>query len=471
MTRVLVIGGGIAGLTAAYTLSELGRDVTLVEAEPRFGGKLWTEHVDDLLIDAGPDSFLSSKPAALQLIDKLGLSERVVNTRPDGGGTFILHAGRLHPLPEGITLLVPADIRNIARTSLLSPLGKLRMMLDYVIPARRDTGDESVGAFVRRRVGREAFERLAEPLLSGIYAGDADHLSVLATFPRFREIEQRHGGLIRVALAQRRQRATAPPIAHNTPFVSLANGLGELVEALVAALAHHDLRAGIRVESLESAAGSYTAHLSDGSHVRANVVLLAVPAFAAANLLLAMAPALASELRQIPYVSTATVSLAYRAEEVAAQQCGRGFVVPRSEGRALTAVTWTSNKFADRAPDDVALLRCFVGRAGSEQSAALPEDKLVALVRTELRGILDIHATPLRTRVYRWPHALAQYTLGHPDRLARIDALTSQLPGMALIGSAYRGVGIPDVIRDATERATELAGTLEHLPALSTIQS
>lgn len=504
MAHVLVIGGGIAGLSAAYTLRRLGSRVTLVEAEPRFGGKLLTEHARELLIDAGPDSFLSSKPAALQLITQLGLQQRIVNTRSDGGGTFILSDGRLRPLPEGLTMLVPADLRSIAATPLLSPLGKLRMALDYLIPARADPADESIGAFVRRRVGRQAFERLAEPLLSGIYAGDADQLSLLATIPRFRDIERRHGGLIRGALAQRRQAAstsatrasadlptsypadrpaaavsgqsaptTADPIPSSTrtytPFVTLAGGLGELVDALVLSLADADLRTTVAVSALHQSSTGYCADLSDGSAVRADAVVLATPAFAAAELLAPLSPALADELNGIAYVSTATLSLAFRASALADRPIGRGFVIPRREGRTLTAVTWTSNKFAGRAPNDVALLRGFVGRAGNEEPAFLPDDELIALALSELRQIFSIRAEPTFARVYRWPRAMPQYVLGHPERLARIDALLTQVPGLTLIGNAYRGVGIPDVIRDATERATALTNALSSRSASAVV--
>jgi protoporphyrinogen/coproporphyrinogen III oxidase len=456
--RVAIVGGGIAGLTAAWELRRHGLAVTLLEADTRFGGKLRTERVGDLLIDAGPDSFLSSKPAALQLIDELGLSERVINTRADGGGTYILRAGQLQPLPEGITLLVPADPRAILRTKLLSPLGKLRMAADYVLPARKGDGDESVGAFVRRRLGRQAFERMAEPLLSGIYAGDADELSLLATFPRLRDIERQHGGMLRGAIAQRRQaRATPATARRHSPFVSLDAGMSVLVAALVDALDDCDLRVGVAVTSLERCATQYTLTLSDGTFVNADAVVLATPAYVSADLARQLAPALAAALDSIQYVSTATISLAYDAAAVAGRAVGRGFVIPRAEGRTLTAVTWTSQKFAGRAPDGQALLRGFVGRSGSDKHVALPDDELVALVRGELRDILRIDAEPLAARVFRWPRAMPQYAVGHLDRLARIDALTAALPGLMLAGNAYRAVGIPDLIADSRGRAVILA--------------
>lgn len=466
MANVAVIGGGISGLTAALTLQERGHAVTLFEASNRLGGKLHTDQIDDLLIDAGPDSFLSSKPAALQLIDRIGLSERVVNTLPDGGGTFILRRGKLMPLPEGITLLVPAEFRAIARTPLLSPLGKARMALDYVIPPREADDDESIGAFVRRRVGREAFERMAEPLLSGIYAGDADRLSLLSTFPRLRDTERTHGSVIKGAIAQRRQArsALASTGTRRTPFVSLQGGLGELVVGIADHLERCQILIGTVVDNVQTAASGVDV-FSNGSRTSFDGIILSAPAWSAATLLADIDTELAALLSGIEYVSSATVSLAFRAQDVAGKQGGRGFVIPRSEGRTLTAVTWSSNKFGGRVPEETALLRGFVGRAGNEEPAFLPDDELVALVRQELADIQGIDAAPTLARVYRWERALPQYNLGHPERLTAIDERLRSLPSIALTGSAYRGVGIPDCITDATLQANALADRLDQRAA------
>lgn len=468
MPRVIVAGGGIAGLTAALTLQERGIDVTLVEAEQRYGGKLRTEHEDGFLIDAGPDSFLSMKPAALQLAARVGIAERVIDTRGDGGGTYILRAGTLQPLPEGITLLVPTELKSIARTPLLSPLGKARMSLDYVIPARKGTDDESVGSFVRRRLGREAFERMAEPLLSGIYAGDADSLSLAATFPRLRDAERTHGGMVRAALAQRRAPRPAGATPAHTPFISFDGGLGVLIDALQAALKSSDLRTNCTLRSLARQEDGWFVGLSDGTHVRADAVVLAISASAAATLIEPLSTPCATALREIPWVSSATVSLGFNERELGTPPNGRGFVIPRAEGRTLTAVTWTSNKFAGRTPPGQVLLRAFVGRAGNEAPALLPEDDLLQVVRRELTEILGIQAVPTLARVYRWPAALPQYTLGHLDRLTRIDTALTALPGLALTGASYRGIGIPDCISDAEQQAIRvadaLAGTRDRQP-------
>jgi oxygen-dependent protoporphyrinogen oxidase len=459
MARIVVVGGGIAGLTAAWTLRQRGADVTVYEASERLGGKLQTEHVDDLLIDSGPDSFLSTKPAALQLIEQLGLGDRVINTLPDGGGTFILRNGTLMPLPEGITLLVPAEFKAIARTPLLSPLGKLRMALDYVIPARKDDADESIGHFVRRRVGTQAFERMAEPLLSGIFAGDADQLSLLSTFPRLRETERTHGSVIKGAIAQRRQATSAPPKPgpRRTPFVSLDRGLSELINRLADQIGREHIQTSAHVASIVELGDGLAIELASGAREVFDGVVIAAPASETADMLAHLDQRISTELRRIPYVSSATISLAFRAADVADKQGGRGFVIPRAEGRTLTAVTWTSNKFGGRVPEGVALLRAFVGRAGNQRPAHLDDGELIPLVRAELQAILGIDAEPIVTRVYRWPRGMPQYNLGHPELLASLDTLLSNHPAIALTGAAYRGVGIPDCISDATAQANALA--------------
>lgn len=457
--HVLVAGGGISGLSAALTLHDLGAEVTLVEAGDRFGGVIQTERIDNLLIDAGPDSFLSTKSEGIKLVQRLGLEDRLINTRSDGGGAFILRKGKLVPLPEGITLLVPTQFKAVAKSPLLSPLGKLRLLADYVIPTRKGDDDESVGSFVTRRMGRQAFENMAEPLLSGIYAGDATKLSLASTFPRLRDVERQHGGIIRGAIAQRKAmnaRSNGQTARKRTPFVSLSDGMGELIAGLVNTLDACDLRPSTALTSIEPSSDGYRVTLSDGSNLNVDGVLLSTPAPASAGLIDNLSPGLASVLREIPYVSSSTVSMAFNATDVAGKQGGRGFVIPRVEGRSLTAITWTSDKFAGRVPDGVALLRSFVGRAGQEENAFLPEDELIALVRRELASITGITADPILTRIYRWPNAMPQYNLGHQDRLTQIDSLLSSTPRLALTGSAYRGVGIPDCIRNAQEQATAL---------------
>ncbi|CCF83416.1 protoporphyrinogen oxidase [Nitrolancea hollandica] len=467
MAHAVIAGGGISGLTAAYRLRRLAREsgldlrITLVEADTRLGGKILTERVDDLIIEAGPDSILSQKLPAIHLCQELGIADRLVGTKEGGGGTYILREGRLEPLPEGITMLVPTKLRPLIGSRLLSTRAKLRMGLDVLIPPLQSGDDESVAAFVTRRLGREAFERMAQPLLSGIYAGDAGKLSLAATFPRLRQIEREHGSLVRGMLAQRRQRRTASGSAQRyTPFVSLRGGIGELVDVLTAQLEDVDIRLGTAVNGIEQrTSGGYRVRLSDGETLETDVLLLATPADVSGNLLAPVRPDLAALLQQIPYVSSATITLAYRQSEVGKLGAGRGFVIPRVENRELTAVTWASSKFPYRAPEGLMLLRTFVGRAGRESAVDLPDDLILRLVREELREILGLTAQPVLSRIYRWHQALPQYVLGHLDRLAEIDRELADLPGLFLLGAAYRGVGIPDCIQSgnqAAERALAL---------------
>lgn len=459
--RVVVIGGGISGLAAAVEMLDAGVEVTLLEASERLGGPIFTERRDGYIIDAGPDSFLSTKPGGLAFAERLGLTARIARTRPDGGGTFIVHKGRMEPLPEGITMLVPTQFRQILESPLLDLRGKARLLADFLIPARAGDADEPVASFMRRRVGRQAFERLAEPLLSGIFAGDASRLSILSTFPRLRDAERRHGGLIRAALAARRTASASSQVGRHTPFVSFDGGLGTLVEAVVDALDRADVRTNAEVVELVPLNSGYRVSTKDESQIDADAVVIATPALAAAKLIEPLSGDVAGELRDIPYVSSATVAMAFRERDVAGRSMGRGFVVPKVEGFDLTAVTWSSRKFAGRAPEGTALLRGFVGRAGNEEPAFLPDERVIEVVRRDLAEITGLTAEPLFARVYRWHDAMPQYLVGHQARLKRIDAEMARLPRLALVGAAYHGVGIPDCISHARATAQALVARLD----------
>jgi protoporphyrinogen/coproporphyrinogen III oxidase len=465
--KVIIIGGGITGLSAAYSLQETARknqapvSFTLIEGQARLGGKILTDTRNGFVIEGGPDSFISQKPWAMDLCLRLGLKDRLTGTNPNQTATYVLRNGRLVNLPEGLMLLVPTRFGPLLSTPLFTSLGKFRMGMDWIIPRKRSREDESLAAFVRRRLGQEAVDRLAEPLLAGIYAGDAEQMSLAATFPQFMELEQRHGSLIRGMLARKREirgRASsgpAPPPVPTTMFMTLKGGLGELVTTLVSKLDPDALQTGTEAERLHWKSGLSTYHvrLKDGRPLTADAVIIASPAYAAADLLAETDATLVRALHGIPYVSTATVSLAYRKESFRHPLNGFGFVVPRREGRMIMACTWTSTKFPHRAPDDRVLLRCFVGGAGNEAVAGLPEKDLVGHVRDDLRAIMKVTEEPEFSRVYRWERANPQYPVGHLDRLAEIDDRLTRLPGLFLAGAAYRGVGIPDCIRQGSEAA------------------
>lgn len=461
--HVVVVGGGIAGLAAAYRLTQLAPAVvvTLVEASDRLGGKIVTERVDGFVIEGGPDSFLSAKPRGIGLCRELGLEATLQRTTPRRRRAFVLRGTRLHDLPEGLTGLVPTRLGPMLRTRLVSPLGKARLALDYALPPRRGDDDEALGAFVRRRLGREVYNRLVEPLMAGIYAGDGDRLSLAATFPQLRQGERDHGGLIRGVLAAKRGDSSPGDARSARPgFVTPRGGLGDLVDALAERLRAGGARVLLAapvsrvVGQKAGETDRYSVELADGRALRADAVVVAAPAGAAADILEELDPTLAAELAAIPHASTAIVSLAYPRAAVPHPLDGHGYVVPRVEGRPALACTWTSAKWADRAPEGHVLLRVFLGRFGREEALAGGDDDLVALAREEVRGVLGIVASPRPTRVHRWRHGMPQYVLGHPERLVTIEQRLLALPGLDLAGNAYRGVGIPGCIASGEAAAT-----------------
>ena len=456
---VLIVGGGIAGLSAAYSLAEsaTARDrpiqCTLVEAEPRLGGKILTEQVGGFVIEGGPDSFLSQKPWGIELCRRLGLADRVIGTNRDRRKTYVYSRGRLEELPEGLALGVPTKLGPFLRSGLLSWRGKLRLGAELLIPRRSARGDESLGAFFRRRLGEEALERIIEPLMTGIYAGDADSLSIQATFPRFPEMERQAGSIVRALLGSwRRHRGEGPG---GSPFVTLQGGLSEMVQALTARLGRLSVLAGYRVRAVRVSAPprGYEVMIEGTAPLAADALVLATPAYDAASLIEPLDAELGALLRGIPYASTATISLGFPRKDFSHRLDGYGFVVPRIEGRAPLAVTWTSSKWSHRAPDDAVLLRAYVGGAGRETLLERDDDGLVSLVRAELRDMMGVTEAPVLAKVYRWPRAMPQYLVGHLERLAAIDERLARWPGLFLTGAGYRGVGIPDCIGDGLATA------------------
>lgn len=464
--HVAIVGGGIAGLAAAFNLYEQAANAglpltcTLIEAGRDWGGKIVTHRVGDLTIEAGPDSFLSQKPWALELCTKLGLAGRLINTNDHQKKTFVYSRGRLRELPEGLVVIVPTRLGPFLKSGLISWPGIARMGLDLALPARRTDGDESLASFFSRRLGREAFERVVEPLMAGIYAGDATQISLRATFPRFLDLERQHGSLIRGMLASRLASATSG----RTMFVTLQDGLVELVRALLARLT----TAGAKLMTQQSVAAmrvrqtstnhpigwTYDLTLENGSVISADAVVLATPAFVSSDLVRPLSPIASELLGAIPFASTATVSLAYKEGTLGAEVSGFGFVVPRVERRDLLAATWTSLKWPHRAPASQTLVRCYLGGVGRE--AILQEDDraLVRRVREDLQRMTGVTGEPAYAEVNRWDRGMPQYTLGHLDRLDTIQRSLDRYPGLVLAGASYRGIGIPDCIRDGADAAT-----------------
>lgn len=453
--RVAVIGGGIAGLAAAYALRD--HAVTVLERDARLGGKVLTERVAGFLLEAGPDSFLSTKPQAVTLAREVGLGGQVVGTRP-GRAVFVLSRGRLHPLPDGLMLIAPTRIGPLAASSLFSAWEKARIGADLVLPPRVTDGDVSLGEFVRRRMGKAALDRIAAPLLAGIYAGDADRLSLRATFPQLLDATREHGSLIRGLLARgRAARSVANGNAevreNGTMFLTIRDGLDLLVERLAGSI-RGEIRTGAAVERLERGS-RYTLHLSTGERLEADAVILATQAYAAADLLEPLVPEASRLLRAIPYASTATVSLGYREQDLPPIN-GHGFIVARGEGHRITACTWASSKWPGRAPQGYGLLRAYVGSAADPDALDRSDEEIVRIVREELRDAMSLSAEPVLARVHRWPEAMPQYTVGHLDRLAEIEHLLGHLPGVFLAGAGYRGIGLPDCIAQGRAAAAKI---------------
>jgi oxygen-dependent protoporphyrinogen oxidase len=455
--RLVVVGGGIAGLAAAHRAVERAREhgravrLSLLEAAPRLGGTIRSERQEGFLVEHGPDSFLSEKPWALALCRRVGLEGRLLRTDDRFRRTYVVLDGRLHPLPDGFQLLAPTRLGPFLRSRLFSWPGKLRMGLDLVLPRGGET-DESLGGFVRRRLGREALERVAQPLVAGIYTADPDTLSLDATMPRFRELERRQRSLLLgLWRASRRSPGEQAGVsgARWSLFVTLRDGLEELVRALAARLPEGTARVGARVTDVERAGDGWRVLAVPGPPLEADAVVLACEAGQAGRALRYLDPGLAHLLAGIPYASSATVTLGYRRADVAHPLDGFGFVVPRIERRPVIACTFSSVKYPGRAPEGTALLRVFAGGALDEGALAADDAALVATARAQLAELLGARGEPLLARVARYPHAMPQYTVGH---LARIEAIALGLrrhPGLALAGGAYRGVGIADCVRSA----------------------
>ena len=460
MNRVAIIGGGISGLSAAFTLEDHRRngvavEYVLYESSPRLGGVLRTEHIDGCVVEAGPDSFLTEKPWATDLCRAVGLNDQLIGSNDADRKTYILVHGQLVVMPDGLMFLVPTKILPTGASPLFSWKTKLRMAQEMFYPARAADHDESVASFVERHYGAEMVDRLADPLLSGIYGGEAANLSVRAVLPRFAEMERTHGSLSRAMLAARKSAAQAPGKQLAPIFTSLKNGMQQLTEAVIARLEPASLLTNAPVQALQREDESWVVSAGLKSD-EFDAVILAVPAHSAANLLRMSSAKLSTELAAIEYSSSITVGLGYDREVRRSLPPGFGFLVPRSEGKQLLAATFVHNKFPHRAPEDRAVLRCFLAGKNAASVWNSSDEEIIAMVRNDLQQILGLRAAPLFSRVYKWKSAMAQYTVGHLDRLDRIVRLCEELPGLALAGNAYHGIGIPDCVRSGREAVKQV---------------
>jgi protoporphyrinogen/coproporphyrinogen III oxidase len=462
MKRIAIVGGGISGLAAAFALEERRKagnslEFVVYESGPRFGGVLATEQVDGCIVEAGPDSFLTEKPWAGDLCRQVGLGDQLIGSNDGDRKTYILLKGKLVPLPDGLMFMVPTKLAPTLLSPLFSPGTKLRMVREWRFAPRGSRSDESVAALVQRHYGAEMVERLADPLLSGVYGGDASQLSVRAVLPRFVEMESKYGSLGRGMLVARKKvtpSQSAPPI-----FTSLRGGMQQLAETLVAKISPSALRANTPVEAIQRQDRGWVVSAGYASDLF-EAVIVATPATVSAPLLEITCGDLAAELKAIPYSSSMTVAMGFGKDVRSALPPGFGFLVPRSEGKRMLAATFVHNKFPHRAPEHRALIRCFLGGSRDEQVLQLSDQEILAIVREELGQILGLKAEPLFTRIYRWKGAMAQYNVGHLERLQRIERLLQQLPGLALAGNAYRGIGVPDCVRSGEEAAEQALAVL-----------
>ena len=465
MAPVIIVGGGVAGLSAAFELHRRSVPFILLEAAPRAGGVVLSEQVDGFTIDAGPDSLLVQKPEGIRLCEELGIGDRLVPTKPPRLA-FVQRGGRLHALPAASVLGIPTRWGPFVRTPLFSWAGKLRMGAELGIPKRASDDDESIGAFMERRFGREAKEYLAEPLLAGIHAGDVDRLSMRSLFPRFRDAERKHGSVLRGFRKEAPSAARPPgpqptaPASQQGVFRSLPGGLSEMIGALVGALPSSSIRLRTAVTDISAARSCYRIRTADGQTFTTEAVVVASPAFAAARILRSLNAPLAELCEGIPYASTATIALAFPRRAVVHPLNGSGFVVPRVERTGILAASWLSSKWQHRAPEDRVLMRTFVGGARDPDAVGRSDRELITASMDALRPLLGISGEPLFARVYRWERANAQHEVGHLDRLARIEEAIARHPGLFVTGSGFRGVGIPDCVADARATAGQVADWL-----------
>ena len=476
MKRIAIIGAGIAGLAAAHRLQERSTEsnepfeILIFESGSRLGGIIKTDERDGFLLERGPDSFITEKPEAVELARRLGLESQLLPTNEKHRRSFIVHGRRLIPVPEGFHLIAPALFRPFIKSEILSWPGKARMALDLLLPRLKtnDTTDESLGQFIRRRLGREALERVAQPMIGGIYTADPEKLSLQATMPRFLELERKHRSIIRGLHKENRDMNSADGQsqaqgARYSLFASFDRGMQVLVDRLAGKLATIGIALRTRVTSvdLDRTSMQWQLRSEHGTAITVDAVCLAVPAYGAASLLVETDVLLAAALKQIPYESTATVNLAYRRADIPHSLDGFGFVVPFVEKRSLIACTFSSVKFAGRAPRDCALLRGFVGGALQPELVELDDAEMLARVRADLRELLGMEGAPLFSEISRWRQSMPQYEIGHIALVNKISERVAALPGLALAGNAYSGVGIPDCIRSGEAAGNSLFTALQ----------
>ncbi|MBI2955258.1 MAG: protoporphyrinogen oxidase [Chloroflexi bacterium] len=456
MANVIIVGGGAAGLAAAFALKRAkdgGNPIEwmLLEKDNRLGGKILTERRDGFIIDGGPDCYLTEKPWVGQMAERLGIADHLLSSDDDKKKTYIYSRGNLHELPDGVWMMVPTKFTPFITSPLFSWPGKIRMGMDLIVPKSRNIDDETVADFVKRRLGTECLEKLAEPMIGGVHASDPYRMSLKATFPRFLQMEQKYGSLIRAFLAARRK---APPPStkaeapKRTYFTTFQLGMQEITDGMADAAGRDRLITGAKVVRIKAGGvkPGYIVQTAVGDSYAADAVIVSAEAHLTADIVADLDDQLAASLRSIPWTSAATVSLAYREEQIGQSLCGFGFLVPASEKRKISACTWSSTKWPGRAPAKHALLRAFVGGAQNQHLVDQDDEEMMRMVRSEVRDIMGISGEPAFGRVFRWVYGMPQYTLGHLQRIEQIDSRLRDHAGLFLCGASYRGIGTGDVM-------------------------
>jgi oxygen-dependent protoporphyrinogen oxidase len=460
MKRIAIIGGGISDLSAAFTLEEKRQsgapiEYAVFESSPRLGGVVRTERVDGCIVEAGPDSFLTEKPWCTDLCRKIDLGAQLIGSNDSERKTYIVSKGKLVEMPDGLMFMVPTKVRPAVFSPLFSWRTKMRMAVEWFHLPRKTSGDETVADMVERHYGSEMVSLLADPLLCGIYGGDASQLSVRAVLPRFADMESKHGSLGRAMLKARKKMSNEANVPARPLFTSLKDGMQQMIAGLVARLDADSLKKSAPVQSVIRQDDGWT--VCAGYHTdHFDAVIIATPAHAASEMLQTVDENLSLALGEIKYSSSVTVTLGYDEKVRRSLPPGFGFLVPRSEGRRLLAATFVHNKFPHRAPENRALIRCFLGGARDDQIQQTSEKEILEIVRGELRHIVGVNADPLFARVFKWKSSMAQYSVGHLERLQRIESLCRKTTGLALAGNGYNGIGVPDCVRSGADAAGKI---------------
>lgn len=462
MNEVIIIGGGITGLAAAYELEKRNINYLLVEKENRLGGVIKTERRGGFIFEGGPDCFVSFKPWVEELARELKIEDELVCTQEENKGTFVYSRGKLHLLPDGLTELVPKDIKQFLFTPLISVRGKLRIALEVFIPPQKNKKDETLASFVKRRFGKELLDKIAEPLIAGIHACDPETMSLESTFPSFLEMEREFGSVTWGILRKRREmkRAQREKPSHvqlpkkRTFFMSFKKGMQEIVEALEKKIPAHKIILRKEVVGLKKEDNFYLITLKSGESFKAKNVILATPAYSSAKIVREIDKKLSQKLTEIPYSPSITIPVAFKKNEFTHPLKGFGVVVPKSEGRRVMAISWISSKWPYRVPEGYVMLRVFMGGSEGEKFITFSKEEILKIALEEIKIIMGTSAEPSDYEVFRFEKSMPQYTLGHKQKIEFIESRLEELhPSLIITGGAFHGVGIGDCIREGKKAA------------------